>query len=92
MIIDKCSSFLIQNDRNVKCPTSRIDCEMIFLSILENFFQSDCIFPGKSISGIYNVLEAITKRTMVFFLSTEAEKGSAKLCTCFPTQLLQGWI
>ena len=79
MIIDKCSSFLIQIDRNVKCPTSRIDCEMIFYRFWKTFFQSDCIFPGKFISGIYNVLEAITKRTMVFFLSTEAEKGSAKL-------------
>ena len=29
----------------------------IFLSILENFFQSASIFPRKSISAIYNVLQ-----------------------------------
>ena len=45
---------------DVKCPTSRMDCETDFLSILENFFQSGRIFGGTSISVIYNVLEAIT--------------------------------
>ena len=55
MIIDKFSSFFTDTPKCVKCPTSRIDCETNFLSILENFFQSGCIFGGKSISAIAEV-------------------------------------
>ena len=61
MIISKFSSFL-QIHRNVKCPTSRTDCETNFLSILENFFQSDCILAGKSISAIYNAPTSLYDR------------------------------
>ena len=43
----------LQTHRSVKCPSSMIDCETNFLSILENFFQSDSIFGGKNISAVY---------------------------------------
>ena len=58
MFIDK-FSFFFYRCTGMKCPTSRIDCEKNFLSILEHFFQSCCIFSGKSKSAIKTVLEAI---------------------------------
>ncbi len=39
--------FCLQMHRNVKCPTSRIDCETNFLSILENFFSKWLYFRWK---------------------------------------------
>ena len=50
----------------MKCPTSRIDCEMIFFIDFRKLFQSDSIFAGKSISANYNVLEAIAWPPSVF--------------------------
>ena len=49
MIFDEFSNFFMNID---EISTSRIDCETNFLSMLENFFQSGCIFAGKSISSI----------------------------------------
>ena len=71
MIIDKCSSFLIQIDRNVKCPTSRIDCEMIFLSILKNFFSKLLYFFWKChfwhLKRPQNAPTARSRTGLVFF-------------------------
>ena len=48
----------LQIPRNVKCPTSTIDCEANFIDLGIFCFKVIVFFSGKSISGIYSVPRA----------------------------------
>ena len=84
MIIAKFSSFFTDTLKCVKCPTSRIDCETIFLSILKNFFSSDRIFGGKSISAIYNDSGGGTKKLAAAQKKTVAHRKIVERAYHFP--------
>ena len=86
MIIGNFSSFLTDTLKCVKCPTSRIDCETNFLSILDFFFQSGCIFAGNFISAVYNVPTSPCMPASYFLdfflrIPTGAEISSWMRCT-----------